>query len=237
MQSFIKILLVTLFLTGSYTLHAQLDSASVLIRFKGGYADYSSSNGVSSLGAVNAANTEWNLDLSVGWKVGKAEVGLGVEYRKQKSEALSEIYRPNEWMAVQQTETKIHLFLGKLYFARHFRLFNRFYFIPDFTLYYGIADGKQDALTASREALSSESFYVLQGGNSSSLTFYTQDISYDYLAFRLAPAFAFFITQRFALHLETGSFQFSMVDAEWDNRQFVANINPSYWQLGIMFAF
>lgn len=233
MKKFFKLFVTIWILTAACSLYAQSDSASFLIRFKGGYADYGTSNGVSSLGSANSANTAWNLDLSVGWKINKAwEAGFGIEYQKQKSDAYSEIYLPNQWYAVQLTKTDINLFLGKIYIAWHLRLFNRIYFIPDMALYYGKADGKQEVATAYRKHLSSDELELGEVYFSSTLGI--QDISYDYLALKFAPAFAFFITKHFAMNLEIGSFGFNMIDDEWN---WTANINPTYWKLGVIFAF
>lgn len=217
---------------------AQPDSSFLILRFNGGYADIGSSNGAASLGAVESSIRDWNIGLTVGFPVSDHwEAGIGFEYRKQKATTGSEIYLPQQWVAMQLTETDINLVIGKAYLAGSWRLFSRLYFNPVLSVGIGQATGVQKYLTAARAYISpseiisiGESVYTGNIGGES-------DISYSYFAIGLAPAFSFYFTRHFALNLETGNFRFSTTDWKWDNKQWLANINPEYWRLGIVVAF
>ena len=216
---------------------AQPDSCSFIIRFDGSYADTPASNGVSSLGASASNTREWNVGFTIGLPVGKHwEVGLGFEYVRMVSKAQSEIYLPNQWAAAQWTETKTNLFMGGIYAAGRWKLFNRCYFNPMFTVGIGKAKGVQLTKTAVKNIFPSDIITILPG-TVGSLTGQESDILYQYLAIGVAPAFSFYLSRHFALNLTTGRFQFSTTDWKWDNKQWLASVNPLYWQLGIMLAF
>ena len=219
--------------------YAQPDSSKLIIRFNGGYADTGSSNGVSSLGSVASNSRDWNVGLSVGLPVGKRwEVGFGFEFWKQKTIAQATIDLPKQWIAMEMTETDMNIIVGKVYLAGHWRIFNRLYFNPMLSLGIGKAKSVLESFKLVREPINIDDIPVLQPpslidgfwGNGSK-------ISYDYFAIGLAPSFSYYFNRHFALNLETGSFSLSTTDWEWDNKQWLANINPTYWKLGIIVTF
>jgi len=222
-----KNIFFSLFLLFPLFVHAQPDSSRFIIRFNGGYADTGSSNGVASLGALASNTGAWNVGLAVGLPLGKHwEAGIGFEYWKQKTIAQSEIYLPLQWQAMQQTETDMKLIVGKLYMAGRWQLFSRLYFTPIFSTGIGKATEIQMINTYVAEYMSYFNWWINES-----------DISYDYFSINLAPAFSFYLNHHFALNLEIGSFSFSTTDWEWDNKQWLANINPAYWKLGIIVSF
>ena len=224
-----NLIFFTLFLLIPILVNAQRDSSSLIFRFNGGYADISSSNGAFSLGASASNTRDWNVALSVGIPVGKRwEVGLGFEYIKQKTVSESIIDMPIQWSAYQITETDVNLFIGKIYMAGHWQLFKRLYFNP--ILSAGIGKAKGTQIGATRTASYPDYIYGVLWLNKA-------EMSHDYFAIGLTPAFYYYITKHFALNLEAGNFRFSTTDWEWDNKQWLANINPMFWQLGIMVAF
>ena len=236
-----KFIYFTLFLLFPLLAFAQPDSSSVVLRFSGGYADTGSSNGVASLGATSSNTRDWNVRLTVGLPVGKCwEVGLGFEYLKQKTTAESKIYLQKQWLAIERTETVMNLFIGKVYMAGHWRILNRLYFNPMLYLGIGKAKGTQKSDKAVREMVYIEPGTIIDIGPPSQINglwFSEMKISYDYFAIGLAPAFSYYLTKHFALNLETGNFRFSTADWDWDNKQWLANVNPMYWQLGIIVTF
>ncbi|MDR2914055.1 MAG: outer membrane beta-barrel protein [Tannerella sp.] len=235
------------------TVAAQPDSSRFNIRLNGGYADIASSNGVSSLGAVSSNSRQWEVSLSAGYIIDKHwEIGLGFSYQKQKTRAQSTVNIPIDpywlgqeyagtgtyWLGVEQTEANVHLTTFDIYTAGYWRLFNRFYFTPKLTFRIGGAKGTQESVLATATEYQINDFYVLLPASPRpQLTSRESNISYDYAALQLAPAFTFYINRHFALNLETGSFHFSAIDWEWDNKQWLANVNPAYWRLGIVVAF
>jgi len=226
----------SLFLLFPLFAYAQMDSSRFIIRFNGGYADTGSSNGVASLGALASNTGAWNVGLAVGLPLGKHwEAGIGFEYWKQKTEALSEIYLPKQWLAMQSTETDMKLIIGKLYLAGRCKLFSQLYFSPIFSTGIGKATSTQTSFTAVRQDFDGQ----LQIGDGDALIAWGSEsvISYDYFSINLAPTFSFYLNRHFALNLETGSFSFSTTDWEWDNKQWLASINPTYWKLGIIVTF
>ena len=222
-----------LFLLFPLFAHAQRDSSSTILRFNGGYADIGTSNGVASLGASASNTRDWNVGLSVGFPVEKnIEAGFGFEYRKQKIATTSQIFippreqmLPSRFGAIQFTDTDMNLIIGKAYLIRYWRLFNRLYFNPMLSIGIGKVTGTQKTNTL--HVPPNEPFFRY---------YYESTISYGYFALSLAPAFSFYLTPQFALNLEIGSFQFSTTDRKWDNKQWLANVNPVYWQLGIIVA-
>ncbi|MDR1171008.1 MAG: hypothetical protein LBL24_00990 [Bacteroidales bacterium] len=219
---------------------AQPDSSKFCIRLNGGYADVGSSNGLSSLGAVSSSNRQWEISLAAGYVIDKHwEIGLGFNYRKQKINALAEFDFPipdqlwlepdqQQWLemlGMEFTETKMHLTTFDLYAIRNWRLFSRLYFTPKLTFRIGKAKGTQESVIVTSTGWAP----ILIGSNN--------DISYDYAALQLVPALTFHINRHFALNLELGSFQFSAIDWEWDNKQWEATVNPAYWRLGTVFSF
>ena len=219
--------------------YAQPDSSSFILHFSGGYADLGTSNGVSSLGSVISNANNWNVGLTVGLPIGKKwAAGIGFEYLKQKNTTLSEIYIPKEWYAIQETETKINLIIGKVYLAGYWRLVNNLYFNPIFSSNVGKANSAQVSMKfVTKDYSSLPNEFVLIEIENPILIGEKEDISYNYFALSFAPAFSFYFTRNFALNLETGNFQFSATDWKWDNKQWLANINPTYWRLGIIVAF
>ena len=216
-----------LFLLFPSLAYAQKDSSSVIIRFNGGYADTGSSNGVASLGSTASNSRDWNVGLTVGLPVGKRwEVGLGFEYWKQRTIAESTIYFPNQSLHMQFTETDVNLIIGKAYAAGRWKLFSQLYFNPMLLVGIGKAKGTQSYQTAFSPNMQIN--YLVEGESK---------ISYDYFAIRLAPAFFYYFNRHFAINLETGSFRFTTSDWKWDNKQWLANVNPAYWQLGVIITF
>ena len=232
----INVIFFALFFVPLY-LYAQPDSSRVFIRFNGGYTDYSSSNGASSLAAVSSNNTTWESCLTIGFSVARNwEVGLGIEFQKQKTEAISSMFvsTPRKWASQQITETHIHLLMGKIYAAKYWRLFSRLYFNPDISFGIGKWQGTQKDITLYAEEAPVDEIVV---GPPSLTTGGKSDISYDYLALSLTPAFTFFFNRHIAINLATGCFQFSTTNWVWDNRQWLANVNPAYWKLGVIVSF
>jgi hypothetical protein len=214
---------------------AQMDNAKVLIKLTGGYNDFGTSNGVASLGAVNAENTAWNIGLSVGTLLGKHwEAGIGAGYEKAESTALSEMLLLQSANA-QLTRTNAHIWMGKVYVAGYWRLFNQLYFHPNFSLTYGKGKGERSDQTAYYHQIAASP--SIQDSPYSYFYSNTQDYSYNYQSISLAPGFSFFITKHLAVHLETGRFQLGTSEWEWDSRQWTADLNPSYWTVGIIAAF
>ena len=227
----IKYIFFALFLLFPLLACAQKDSSSVIIRFNGGYADTGSSNGVASLGSTASNSRDWNVGLTVGLPVGKRwEVGLGFEYWKQRTIAESTIYFPNQSLYMQFTETDVNLIIGKAYISGHWKLFNRLYFSPILSMGIGKAKGTQSDQTAFSHNLQEQQYLSYMVGGESK-------ISYDYFAIGLAPTFSYYFNRHFALNLETGNFRFATTDWEWSNKQWLANANPAYWQLGAIIAF
>ena len=220
-------------------LYAQPDSSRVFIRFNGGYTDYGSSNGVASQPAVNSNNTAWETGLSAGFSIARNwEVGLGVAFQKQKTEAISEMDIFMKLASLQYTETEISLILGKIYVAGYRRLFSRLYFNPGFAIGIGKGKGTQKNMTAYKETIYAFPFDELPDDPfSQSITTGKEDISYDYMAISFTPAFTFFFNRHIALSLETGCFQFNTTDWDRDNRRWIVNINPAYWKLGVVVSF
>lgn len=217
-------------------MHAQSDSVAFFLRFTGGYADVGSSNGVSSLGAVAGNTRSWNAGLTMGFSLSKHwEAGFGFEYQKQKSETESRLFVPKQLMGLQLTQTDINLVIGRAYLAGCWHLFSRLYFNPILSVGVGKATGTQTNLTATTNIQADDSFVhitepkdYLGGGET--------DISYKYFAVGIAPAFTFYLNRHLALNLETGNFQFSTTDWKWENKQWLANVNPAYWKLGIIWT-
>ena len=219
--------------------YAQPDSSKLIIRFNGGYADTGSSNGVASLGASESNSRNWNVGLTVGFPFGKRwEAGVGFEYWKQKTIAKSTMYLPKQWSAMEVTETNLNLIVVKVYMSGYWRIFNRLYFNPMFSVGIGRAKGTLESFKAVREDITIDDFLVLQPISQINGAWnYESKISYDYFAMNLAPAFSFYLDRHFALNLETGSFSFSTTEWEWNNKQWLANVNPAYWKLGIIVTF
>ena len=220
--------LLWLFLLFSSLVCAQPDSSKLIIRINGGYADTGSSNGVASLGSNVSDSRNWNVGLTVGLPFGKRwEAGVGFEYWKQKTETISEIFVRTQWDAIQSTKTDVKLIIGKFYMAGQWKLFDQLYFNPMFSIGIGKATTTLIYQDFFAEYNSYFNYYVPV----------KSDISYKYFAINLAPAFSFYFNRYFALNLETGSFSFATTDWEWDNKQWLANINPAYWKLGIIVTF
>jgi len=227
-----------LFLLFSSFVNAQPDSSLLVIRFNGGYVDSGSSNGVDYLGALISNTSAWNVGLTVGLPLGKRwEAGIGFEYWKQKTIALSQLYIPKQWIAMQNTSTNMNLITGKLYMAGRWQLFSRLYFTPMLSTGIGKATVVQESITAVRQDFISDGLVLIEDQIISGLWNDESDISYKYFSVDLAPAFSFYFNRHFALNLETGSFSFSTTDWKWDNKQWLANINPAYWKLGIIVTF
>ena len=224
-----------LFLLFSSLAYAQKDSSSVIIRFNGGYADTGSSNGVASLGSTVSNSRDWNVGLTLGLPVGKRwEVGLGFEYWKQKTVALYSIYLPKQWAAMELAETKMNIFIGKVYVAGRWQLFNHLYFNPMLSVGIGKATGTQKSHTAVTKIFTEGG--LVQDDISGAWTS-EPDISFNYFAISLSPAFSYYFNRHFALNLETGDFRFTTSDWKWDNKQWLANVNPVYWRLGVIITF
>ena len=196
-----------LFLLFPLFAYAQPDSSKLIIRFNGGYADTGSSNGVASLGAFESNIRDWNVGLTVGFLFGK-RWEAGIGFEYLKQKGTS-----TSTIFFPNHWTAI---VGKAYLAGHWRMSNRLYFNPMLSL--GI--GK-----------------VKSGSEVLNFLGFESDFSYDYFAINLAPAFSFYLNPHFALNLETGSFSFATTDWEWDNKQWLAHINPAYWKLGIIVMF
>jgi len=218
--------------------YAQPDSSKLTIRINGGYTDTGSSNGVASLGASASNTSAWNIGLTVGLPFGKRwEAGVGFEYWKQKTAAFSQIYLPKQWMAEEYTETNMSLILGKLYLTGRWQLFNRLYFTPMLSIDIGKAKVNLESYKAVVEDISVDGIILKPPSHIDGAWGYESKTSYDYFAINLVPAFSYYLNRHFALNLETGSFSFSTTDWKWDNKQWLANINPTYWKLGIIVTF
>lgn len=214
---------------------AQPDSCNIVLRFGGGYADTGTSNGAVSI----TGTRNWNLGLNVGLPLGKHwEAGIGFEYQRQRTSTLSELYIPKHYLVQQTAETKINLTIGKVYAAGHWQLFKRIYFNPVISTGIGKAKGRQTSYVAARPYIGyPDELILLDPSDRPALESTESDISYDLFAISLAPAFSFYLNRHFALHLEVGSFAFATTDWDWDNKQWLATVNPAYWQLGIIAAF
>jgi len=231
-----KKIFFSLFLLFPLFAHAQMDSSRLIIRFNGGYADTGSSNGVASLSTLTSNTSAWNVGLVVGLPLGKRwEAGIGLEYMKQKTAAESQIHLPEQYLAWQKTDTDIKLIIGKLYISGRWQMFNRLYFTPILSTGIGKATVAQAARTY--RALYDSSFLDLGIILNSGAWYNEADISYNYFEIGLAPAFSFCLSHHFALNLETGSFGFSTTDWKRDNKQWLANVNPVYWKLGVIVSF
>lgn len=230
-----NILLTSLFLLLSVNLIAQFDNNKIL-RFNVGYAEVGTSNGVSSIGAVSTDVSEGEIGLTFGFLVNKQwELGLGINYEYQHSNAISEVEATGLWRGIQITDTKVHKVMGRIYTAYNVKLFNKLYFNPVISLNIGHAMGNVSVKT------------MTSGLNSPDPTSYTEyfslwifpdtKISYDYCAFRAAPALTYFFNNKIAATMNFGNFQLSMIDWEWDSHQWIASFRPAYWQLGFIIAF
>jgi len=229
--------------------YAQPDSSQVIIRFNGGYTDLGLHNGVFSLGAVTAKNTEWNLGLSVGLTFGKNyEAGVGFEYIKQKIDAFSEVSIPIQNLeltyTIQGTLTDLNFFIGKVYLSKNWRIINKLYFSTIFSASVGKATGTQEVYTfkgifkyQSEKSNDPKDFF--QKREEEANIFYRRNytLSHDYFGINLSPAFSYYFTRHFALNLETGIFGLNIIDWDWENKQCLASINPAFWQFGIIVAF
>jgi len=235
----IKYIFFALFLLFPLLACAQKDSSSVIIRFNGGYADTGSSNGVATLGSTASNSRDWNVGLTVGLPVGKRwEVGLGFEYWKQKTIAQSTIYLPKQWIAREMTETDMNIIIGKAYVTRRWQLLSRLYFHPMISVGIGKAKGILVSFKAVREEININDGFELQLPSQIDGAWgYESKISYDYFAIGLAPAFSYYFNRHFALNLEIGNFRFATTDWEWDNKQWLASVNPAYWKLGVIVTF
>ena len=231
-----KKIFFSLFLLFPLFAHAQMDSSRLIIRFNGGYADTGSSNGVASLSTLTSNTSAWNVGLVVGLPLGKRwEAGIGLEYMKQKTAAESQIHLPEQYLAQQSTDTDMKLIIGKFYMTGRWQLFNRLYFTPILSTGIGKVIVTQEVKT--RRILYDSSLFE-QGIFLNSALWYSElETSYNYFEIGFAPAFFFYLNHRFALNLETGSFSFATTDWEWDNKQWLANVNPVYWKLGIIVLF
>ncbi|MCL2073536.1 MAG: outer membrane beta-barrel protein [Marinilabiliaceae bacterium] len=232
-----NLIFLTLFLIIPVFTHAQPDSSKIIIRFSGGYSDNALSNGVTSIGAVNANITDWNLGLKIGTLVGKnIEIGLGIDYLKQQSEAQSQILiRDYRWI-YEYTTTDAHLVVGKAYLSYRWQILNRFYFNPIFSIDIGKTKGEQVIFTAlSDETFSSEPTTNLP--ISDIIWLGKESFSHNYFAINLSPAFSYYFSPHFAINLEIGRFGYSTIDWGLENKQWLASLNPAYWQVGLIFAF
>jgi hypothetical protein len=234
----IKKYFFALFLLIPFLACAQKDSSRLILRFNGGYADTGSSNWVTSLGASAYTTRDWDVGLTVGLPFGERwEAGVGFEYGRMKTVANYSIYLPKQWMAMEVAETKMNLFIGKAYVAGRWKLFSRLYFNPILSVGIGKATGTKISQAAWVQELNTDEITIITPGTQPQAWGSESDISYDYFAIGLSPAFSFYFTRHFALNLETGSFRFSTSDWKWDNKQWLANVNPAYWQLGIIVSF
>ena len=225
-----------LLLLCSIPVFAQPDSSKVAIRLVGGYNDATTSNGVASMGAVTSAMKACNLGLSVGVRIDKNwEVGLGAEYQKQKQATTSSMYIPEQWIALEETNTKAHILMGKLYAAYYWKLVHRLYFNPKIELAYGELKGKQEGLTAFISKKTPGFMHIAEDDYSVGSS--ELDLSSGYLGVAIVPTFSFFFSKRVAAFFETGRFQLELMDAKWDNRQWTADLNPASWRVGVMVAF
>jgi hypothetical protein len=225
--------------------NAQPDSSKFHIRLNAGYADIASTNGLISLSAISSNSRQWETSLSAGYIINSYwEAGISFSYLKQRIQAESFHYFPvyhKNILGSEQTETKIHLVAVDIYTVGYRQLFSRLYFTPKLAFTVGRGNGVQ------KSSFQADAYPI--GSGNGIFEWYPEDevsrystvnennISYDYAALNLAPAFTYYLNRHFALNLETGIFMFSTIDWKWDNKQWLANVNPTYWRLGIIVAF
>jgi len=214
-----------LFLLFPLFAHAQMDSSRFIVRFNGGYADTGSSNGVATSNALTTNNSSWNVGLTIGLPFGKRwEAGVGFEYWKQKTETVSTVNVLSQWDKMQTTKTDMKVIIGKAYVAGRWKLSSKLYFNPILSVGIGKIKSTQAAKT-----------FLLNLPENFWLNGFVGDN--NYFSLDLAPTFSYYLTKHFALNLETGSFGFSTTDWKRDNKQWLANVNPVYWKLGIIVLF
>jgi len=213
----------------------QNDSVNFVFRLSGGYADVSSSTKTGILGTDLIKTSTGVVDFSVGLFLNKQlEFGIGVEYQKQKIESVKDLFVPAALYAAEETESNVKVFLGKFYIANHWHLFSRLYFAPKFGFGYGKANGTVKSFAISNTSLVKPDFPNLNNTYEKQTMLETEDdVHYDCFTVALTPAFNFKFTKHFTLTLETGTFQLLLID-NWDNRQWLANISPVYWNLGFL---
>ncbi len=231
-------LLLALFFIPVAAIAQKKDTFNLVIRTTGGYTDVvtSTETGVMHEDAIKTSTGV--IDFSTGLLINKRfEIGVEVEYLNQKTVSGSFLYLPDEFYANERTESNVKMFLGKIYAANHWQLWGRLYFAPKLALGIGKANGTIKSHTLSISDLKIPNFAHISNSDAETIVSKTEkEISYNYYAMGLTPAFNFYFNKHFALTLETGTFQLSLIDSKWESRQWLANISPIYWNLGFVFV-
>ena len=227
------LLLAFFFVPMSLLAIGQNDSLNLVFRLSGGYADVTTSTEMGVLGKSATKTSTGVIDFTVGLLIRQHfEMGLGIEYQKQKIEDRGYLFVPSKLYADEFAESNVKAFLGKFYAASHWRLFNRLYFAPKYTLAAGKASGTVKSSIQYVTDLKIPDFAHITNSDGMPVVIRTEDdIDYSCFAVAIIPAFNFQFTKHFALTLETGAFQLSTVG---DNHQWLANISPVYWNLGFI---
>jgi len=233
-----KYLLLAFFFIPIVAIGQKKDTFNLVIRITGGYTDAITSTEMGIM-RENAIRTSTGV---IGFSAGlltnkKSEFGVGVEYLSQTTMTNSFLYLPEIFYGEEIARSNVNIFLGKVYFANHYRLFSRLYFAPKFAFGYGKANGIRQSTRQSITDLKIPDFLHIQNTNGYPIMSKSEEkINYDYFAMDLTPAFNFYFNKHFALTLETGAFQISFIDVKWENRQWLANISPIYWNVGFAFV-
>ncbi|GHT25602.1 hypothetical protein AGMMS4957_20710 [Bacteroidia bacterium] len=219
-----------------------MDSTThIRVQFRVGYADQTTTTGAAYVSAAVSQISSWNVGLTLGAALNKNwELGVGFEYRHQKMKTMSELYLPfsnEQVMAQQQTETKVSLPVFSLYSAYYIHLSNRFYFTPRLEVGYGQATEKNTAVTETVTLYRTDEFDYFSPGKSGKELRAFSPPKYDCFAMQLSPELRYFLSDNIGVSLGLGGVQLSLVDWEWDSKQWIANFNPAYWKLGMVVAF
>ncbi|GHT42266.1 hypothetical protein AGMMS49965_13430 [Bacteroidia bacterium] len=212
------------------------------MQFRAGYADQATSSGA-SINAAALQSSSWNAGLTLGAAINKNwELGVGVEYQHQKMNTLLQLYLPinDEQIAVaiQQTETKISLPLFSLYSAYYIHLSNRLYLTPRLDVRYGQAKEESTEFIATSTSFRKDGGYLMPDyGGYYTLRETSSTSKYKFFAMQLSPELRYFLSNNIGVSLGLGGVQLSLVDWEWDSKQWLANFNPAYWKLGLIVAF
>ncbi|MDR0833866.1 MAG: outer membrane beta-barrel protein [Candidatus Symbiothrix sp.] len=223
---------------------AQMDSTThIRIQLRGGYADQTATTGAASISAAVSQGSSWNVGLTLGAALNRNwEVGVGVEYQRQKMETTSSLFLPfgdETWMAQGLTETKVSAPVFSLYSAYYLHLCNRLYLTPRLMVGYGNAKRENRDIIATMTSFPTEHYITLSSGSimKSGVRETSSEYEYEYFGVQLSPELQYFFNDNIGVSLGLGGIQLAFVDWAWDSKQWIADFSPAYWKLGLVLAF
>lgn len=203
-----------------------------VLSVNGNYAESSSSSGLITID-THKKTKSLDMGLSAGLFLSNHfEMGLGLDYYWSSEENYSLISEFSDGIIrikqIEARDIESDALIPNLYAAYYFKLANRLFIDLNLKVGKGKINSKNKSAIASNEITSNPTSNYLSG---------TTNYEYDYFFAGMRPQLNYFVTKHLGLSLSFGQIQYSVLDWENENSNWIASFHPSYWNFGFKVKF